>query len=52
MMEWTPYINWRSIGFFIKEEFIMTVLRGHAHFSIKVKIAQVKDTRLGEEILQ
>ena len=51
-MDQTYYINSGPMGFPTEEKSTMTVLRGHAIFSVKVEIARVKDTRFGRELLQ
>lgn len=52
MTEQALLINIGPLGFHTEEECKITVLRGHAQFSVKVKTARVKDTPFGEELLQ
>lgn len=51
-MEQTPDIHFPSMVFSSEKQSMMTVLRRHTQFSIRVEIARVKGTEFGENLLQ
>ncbi|KAF1851901.1 uncharacterized protein K460DRAFT_401901 [Cucurbitaria berberidis CBS 394.84] len=49
-MKQTYYVSMGPMGYISQEKSEMTVWRGHAQFSMKVKIARVRNTPFGREL--